>query len=354
MAVPVQNIYYLLCYAWDRLEARDLVDVGAVPGNRTENLLAKVLVDGVAHLVRRGLDRGYVPFEEQGRRVRGKLLLTETARRMLVQQGRAACQVDELSHDVPHNRVLKAAMRALMGLPELDRGLRGRLRDHSRRLHEVADVELGPAAFRSVQLHRNVARYAFLMNVCRLIEQSFLPDPQTGRRRFHPFTANEQQMGLLFEAFVRNFLRREQRELEVTAAKVPWSRAPLGDSDPAWLPEMQTDVLLADAERRVVIEAKFYAQPYQLRHGTPKLRSTNLYQLLTYLSHLRAGGGPPPVGVLLYASTGQSMRVQYRLDGHPVLVRTLDLDRDWQAIHRDLLALTQELRLSEWGGPPLN
>ncbi len=59
MAVPVQNIYYLLCYAWNRLEARDLVDVDAVPGNRVANLLGKVLQDGVANLIRRGFDRGY-------------------------------------------------------------------------------------------------------------------------------------------------------------------------------------------------------------------------------------------------------------------------------------------------------
>ena len=60
MSVTVQNIYYLLCYAWDRLEARNLVDVTSIPGNRIENLLGKVLHDGVAHLIRSGFDRGYV------------------------------------------------------------------------------------------------------------------------------------------------------------------------------------------------------------------------------------------------------------------------------------------------------
>jgi 5-methylcytosine-specific restriction enzyme subunit McrC len=78
VAIPVENVYYLLCYAWDRLEARTLVNIDAVPGNRVESLLGKVLQDGVAHLIRRGLDRGYTAVDEEGSRLRGKLLISET------------------------------------------------------------------------------------------------------------------------------------------------------------------------------------------------------------------------------------------------------------------------------------
>ncbi len=87
------------------------------------------------------------------------------------------------------------------------RRIRTALRDHCRRLRTVTDVELSPSAFRHVQLHRNVARYAFLINVADLIARSFFPDEKTGQRRFHPFTAREQEMGLLFQAFVRNRTR---------------------------------------------------------------------------------------------------------------------------------------------------
>ena len=111
MTIPVRNVYYLLCYAWDAIEAQSQIDVAAIAGNRVENLLGKVLQEGVAHLIRRGLDRGYVTEEQETRRLRGKLLLSETVGRMLLPRGRAACSVDEFNHDVPHNRVIKAAMR---------------------------------------------------------------------------------------------------------------------------------------------------------------------------------------------------------------------------------------------------
>src|SRR5687767_11226101 len=183
MSVSVQNIYYLLCYAWDRLEARNLVDVTSVPGNRIENLLGKVLHDGVAHLIRSGFDRGYVSFEETSRRLRGKVLLTETLGRSLLEQGRVACQVDDLSYDVAHNRVIKAAMATMAALPSIDKSIAAGLRDHCRRLHDVADISLSPVAFRQVQLHRNLARYAFLVNVAQLVAKSFIPDERTGVRK---------------------------------------------------------------------------------------------------------------------------------------------------------------------------
>lgn len=343
MAVPVRNIYYLLCYAWNRLEARELVDVGAVSGNRIENLLGSVLSHAVADLIRRGLDRGYVPFEEEGRRLRGKMLLSEVVKRTLLPRGRVVCNVDELSHDVPHNRLIKATMAVLVGLPGLDQELRVTLRSLGHRMGTVADIDLSPAAFRHVQLHRNVARYAFVVNLCSLIAHSFLPDEENGGKRFQPFTASEQEMGLLFQAFVRNFLQREQDLFRVSGRSVPWDIDPANEADSAWLPQMLVDVMLTNSNRRVVIDTKYYATPYQTRFGAKSLISSHLYQILTYVSQLHSTPGPPPIGMLLYAGAGEEQRLDFRISGYRLLVRSVDLDRDWRDIHRGLIALAHEL-----------
>jgi len=347
MSVPIQNVYYLLCYAWNRLEARELVDVGAVPGDRVQNLLAQVLIVGAARLIRTGFDRDYTSVHEESRSLRGKLLLSQTVKRTLLPRGQVACEFDELSHDVPHNRVLKAAMRELGEVPELDEGLRRALRRARARLHDVSDIDLDPAAFREVRLHRNIARYAFLMNVCELVARCLLPESTTGRRHFHAFTEQPQIMGLLFQDFVRNFLAREQSAFAVSAPEVPWQAQPLDDSDLGWLPTMRTDMALTRPDRRVVIETKYSASPVQSHYETRKLISAHLYQLLAYVTHLRATPGPEPIGVLLYAMSGEQLDLGYRLGGHRVLVRTLDLDQPWPLIHRDLLARAGELEALE-------
>jgi 5-methylcytosine-specific restriction enzyme subunit McrC len=44
--IPIQNLYYLLCYAWDRLDERDIVAVDAAGVTSLADLFARVLING--------------------------------------------------------------------------------------------------------------------------------------------------------------------------------------------------------------------------------------------------------------------------------------------------------------------
>ena len=44
MTIPITNIYYLLCYAWDRLDEKDVVDVHPEEEKDLADLFARVLV----------------------------------------------------------------------------------------------------------------------------------------------------------------------------------------------------------------------------------------------------------------------------------------------------------------------
>ena len=263
--------------------------------------------------------------------------MSESLKRSLFERGRAACFVDEFTCDVPHNRVIKAAIRKVMCLDEVESSTRRRLRSHLRVMHEVSDVALRPEAFRAVQLHRNNSRYAFLLNICELLSRSLLPDPATGKQRFHPFTASEQQMGALFEAFVRNFLRREQTAYRISSPKVSWDAKLLEETPEGWLPEMRTDAVLEAPTERVMFEMKYYGKPFSSRHGTNKLISGHLYQLSTYLEHFPTDR--PLSGLVLYAAPPSLPPQSYRIRGRELHIRSLRLDQPWPDIHRDLLGL---------------
>ena len=55
MAVPVQNIYYLLCYAWDALEEAERIDVSPEQSLTLTDLFARVLISGAGQLLVRGV-----------------------------------------------------------------------------------------------------------------------------------------------------------------------------------------------------------------------------------------------------------------------------------------------------------
>jgi hypothetical protein len=57
-------------------------------------------------------------------------------------------------------------------------------------------------------------------------------------------------------------------------------------------------------------------------------------------------GAAKPVGILLYAGLGTGQPLQYRLGGHTVLVRSLDLNTEWREIHGALIGIVNELALT--------
>ena len=111
--IPIQNLYYLLCYAWNQLEQAQVVDVSAMSSDVPADLFATVLVKGIEHLRRRGLNVGYRTEHEILAGVRGRIDILETERRFLAQHGHAACHFDELTIDTPANRILKSTLKLL-------------------------------------------------------------------------------------------------------------------------------------------------------------------------------------------------------------------------------------------------
>ena len=60
--IPIQNIYYLLCYAWDQLDMKDWVAVEGKDTTELPNLLTRVFVQGMNRLIKKGLVHSYVPI----------------------------------------------------------------------------------------------------------------------------------------------------------------------------------------------------------------------------------------------------------------------------------------------------
>ncbi len=340
MTIPIQNIYYLLCYAWDSLDEGRVVSVSQDDCKTLAELFARVLDGGVTHLLKRGFDRGYITEEEDTSSLRGKFDVSVTIKRNLLRQSRVYCVIDSLSYDVTHNRIIKATLRSLVRCKDLDRNLRDRLLRLYRRLHEISDIDLSAKVFGSVQLHRNNAYYRFLLQVCRLIHDNLLVNEDTGDSRFRDFLGNEKQMAALFEKFVRNFYRHEQTMFRVKSEQFGWQEVEATHGDLQFLPKMRTDVSLDSSTRKIVIDTKYYANCLQTYFGSSTIHSGNLYQLFAYLKNLQIGEPRQIEGVLLYPTVGKSLSLRYRIQGHMMRIVTVDLNAKWQNIRQRLLELS--------------
>ena len=60
--IPIENIYYLLCYAWDKLDEKDKVSVTIDSETNLLDLLAKVLISGSKRLLKKGIAQNYITY----------------------------------------------------------------------------------------------------------------------------------------------------------------------------------------------------------------------------------------------------------------------------------------------------
>ena len=57
MIIPIENIYYLLCYAWNILDEKDKVKVSVDDRTELLDLFAKILIQGTRILLKRGIEK---------------------------------------------------------------------------------------------------------------------------------------------------------------------------------------------------------------------------------------------------------------------------------------------------------
>lgn len=340
--IPIRNLYYLLCYAWDVLEERDDTLVSELEGLSHVELLAKVLSVSVQRLWKRGLDRGYRTIADDVRSPRGRLDVPRMVARQLEPLGLAACTFDELGHDVLHNQILATTARRLARLPQLHRELRAAMVAIDRTLADVSTIPVRSQTFSQVQLHGRLRRYRLPLHVCQLIHDQLVVDEVTGEVGFRDYVEDDKRMAVLFEEFVRNFYRRELRGWSVRGEKIDWDLVPITPDAGRYVPEMRTDILLRGAGRTIVVDTKFYAEAFVSRFERDKLRPAHLYQITAYLRNLAAaaaGADASAAGVLLYPEVRPLPTLQFQHGPHRLTATGVDLTQDWRTIHEQLLEI---------------
>jgi 5-methylcytosine-specific restriction enzyme subunit McrC len=261
-------------------------------------------------------------------------------KRGLLQRNVIACVVDELSHNVLHNRIIRTTLHRLASVTAVDRGLRQELRLLEKELDHVPQLALRAEHFARSQLHRNIAFYRFLLHVCELCFFALLAEERHGEYRFKDFVRDEIRMRKVFQEFVYNFYRVEQRHFRVSSERVEWDTRYADPQALSLLPEMLTDVCMDSSSRKIVIECKYTPDVLQERWGKLSGRSAHLYQLFAYLKHLEPRGGPHThaEGLLLYPTVMHSVDFTFETQGHALRVVTLDLRETWTDIKQKLLS----------------
>lgn len=337
--IPIQNIYYMLAYAFRALERQEIKSLATENFANTADLLAAILVQGFSLQIKRGLYHEYVERTEASTCPHGRLEITASLQSQNLARHAIVCVHDDFSPNNYLNQIIKTALQLLLAA---DINIM-RKRKIRKLLLFLSEVEALPPKQIDWQIRyqNNNQSYQILINVCELVILGLLPRGAHGSTKLMDFL-DDRQMSRLYEKFLLEYYRKELSQARVRAAQIPWA---VDSTDTALLPVMQSDITIEQGNKILIIDAKYYAHTLQSQFGAHSLHSGNLYQIFTYVKNEQATAGKNKEvsGMLLYARTTEELQPNFeqRIDGNLICVRTLDLNCPFAQVRKQLNEITE-------------
>ena len=333
--IPVQNIYYMLAYAFQVLNENGYKDIATEQFDNVGELCAAILAKGVSIQLKRGLGKEYIPKTEALSSLRGKIDISESIKTQSMLRKQLVCAYDEFSVNSYMNRIIKSTMELLIRA-KIRSAQKKELRKMLVFFGDVESLDVREINWK-LQYNRNNQSYRMLINVCYLVVKGLLQSNSAGAMKLMDFL-DEQRMCRLYEKFILEYYRKEHPELKARASQIPWQ---LDDDFGLMLPVMQSDIMLSKGSTTLIIDAKYYSHTTQSQYGVNTLHSGNLYQIFTYVKNKDAEYADEPhtvSGMLLYAQTDENVQPNhvYQMSGNQISVRTLNLNLPFQEIAAQL------------------
>jgi len=333
--IPIQNIYYMLTYAFQVLNEQGYKDMATEKFDNVAELCSAILAKGVSIQIKRGLSREYLQNTEKLTTVRGRIEVSETVKTMSLLKQQMVCSHDDFSVNSYMNRILKTTMELLLR-SDISKTRKKDLRKVLVFFSEVETLDVYSISW-NMRYNRNNQTYRMLISICYLVIKGLLQSNSDGSERLMDFL-DEQRMNRLYEKFILEYYVKEYPQLKVSSSQIPWI---LDDGIGTMLPVMQSDIMLSRGNDVLIIDAKYYSHTTQTQFDVHTLHSANLYQIFTYVKNKDSDFGCKPhrvSGMLLYAATDEAIQPDnvYQMSGNRISVRTLNLNSDFAEIQRQL------------------
>ena len=186
----------MLTYAFKALKQTNYERIAAERFEKIEDLLAAILVKGIAQQLKQGLHREYLTKAEDLATLRGKLDIHGSIKNVIEQKRRLRCEYDELSENNVFNQILKTTAILLIRHSDVSKEQRQALRKTMMFFEAVDEIDPKAIPWSSLKIQRNNRSYELLMNICYFVHLGLLQTEEAGRFRMQMF--EEEGMAKLY------------------------------------------------------------------------------------------------------------------------------------------------------------
>lgn len=139
--IPIQNIYYMLSYAFQTLQTQNYKDIATESFHNTAELYAAILDKGISIQVKRGLGKDYISKSEPLSTLQGKLNISESIKTQAIIKKQMICNYDEFSVNTIFNQIIKSTVRLLL-IADITNTRKKHLRNLLLYFSEVDEIDL--------------------------------------------------------------------------------------------------------------------------------------------------------------------------------------------------------------------
>ena len=342
--IRVQNIYYMLAYAFQILHEKGYRDIATEDFENAGELLATILCRGVSVQIKRGLNRQYILKEESLPSPKGKILVGESIKTQSIRKKQLVCDYDDFSVNAYPNRIIKTTLELLLRA-DISKSRKKAIQKLLIFFDDVVTLDIHNINW-DLQYNRNNQTYQMLISVCRLILKGLLQTTADGSTRIMDY-ADDMTEAKLYEKFILGYFQREHPEIKAYSPQIAWQ---VSDGYRTLLPTMQSDVVISSkaTKKTLIIDAKYYSHNMQIKapYNTQTLHSANLYQIFTYVKNWNAAPDEEVSGMLLYARTDDVIQPDndYQMSGNQISVKTLDMNCDFAVIAAQLDKIAERIK----------
>lgn len=308
----------------------------------TYDFICKQFLKEVEFVARRGLVKDYVAKMEPTNRLAGRMIMGDSMPYIIAKNPIVVCEKDEYTANIWLNQLMKSTLKSISLNRQVKQETKNRSFKEMEAMPEVNTPPLTRAAFANMPFGRHNLHYKRALQIARLLHEMTLLSHKNGNWSLFSAEIDERALNAIFEKFLFNFYRLEQQEYQVKAEGLQWKL----EGNKSYLPGMRTDVSLIHKQKseKIIIDAKFYKNIFQVHHGKSSFHSHNMYQLFTYLMHQSAELSLR--GILIYPVNDVEIDEKYSWDERiKIEVKSVDLNGSWSNIYKDLKSVIELERI---------
>lgn len=355
--IPIQNLFYMLCYAWNVLPIKDTINAESEKLKDSYNLLGRIFSYGVGKIIRQGFYRNYITTEDELSVIKGKVLIPNTINQSSFVKKKIFCEFDEFTSNNLFNQIIKYTLNSLIKNTSIDNSIKIDLKKQITFFAHVDESVPNKTNLQKLKFSRNNFKYKLLISTAVMLYNNTIINENTGKNTFNDFY-REKLMQKVYELFLLNFyaLHLDKEIYHVHAPKINWNIDE--DALQQWgdifdveekITDRRTDIVIENKKEKIqfIIDAKYYKNalvPSYQNYNMETYRTSHINQVRGYILDSTFNG--KKYGALLYPAVYDNKLEKGKylpISGTPIIVKTINLNQDWKEIENNLLAFVKKI-----------